>query len=481
MLTPAEEVGLAGLRLASRVSKALDRIPAGEVKALIESIHQLAARRHLAYQRDGVTETIRLLPCPITLRQDQVAYVHYVSQIVHNCVKKLPDLYFSSPAVHGILRLTAEEERWLAECWTACHREANPIFGRLDAMVDFTSPMWKDSLKFVEPNLTGIGGVHLGPTSDRVLAEVLIPAIVERDPKIRLALGADVRELLLQDLSEHLDAIGRPGGRIAFVDPKYETEGPDEPESLVQYYRDRHGIEVLHADPSELTREGDEVYYRGHRIDVAYRDYTVLELRDLVAEGVDVEPMKTLFATNRMVSSIAADLDQKSCWEVFTDPALVAQFFSPEERQVLRRHVLWTRVIADRRTTDPGGASIELLSFARHERESLVLKPNRSYGGDGVLIGPAVGQGEWESALDSAAADPDERWVVQQVTPIPVKEFHVIGDDGAVHLEPFYVVMGFAPSRYGVGLIARASQKQVVNVAQRGGECAVMVSSSVVG
>jgi hypothetical protein len=35
--------------------------------------------------------------------------------------------------------------------------------------------------------------------------------------------------------------------------------------------------------------------------------------------------------------------------------------------------------------------------------------------------------------------------------------------------------MGFAPSRYGISVMARASQKQVVNVAQRGGMCAVMV------
>ena len=35
--------------------------------------------------------------------------------------------------------------------------------------------------------------------------------------------------------------------------------------------------------------------------------------------------------------------------------------------------------------------------------------------------------------------------------------------------------MGFAPSRYGVAVLGRASQKQVVNVAQRGGMCAVMV------
>jgi hypothetical protein len=66
-------------------------------------------------------------------------------------------------------------------------------------------------------------------------------------------------------------------------------------------------------------------------------------------------------------------------------------------------------------------------------------------------------------------------WVVQQLASIPVHEFPVLDPDGGVHLEPFYVVMGFAPSKYGVAIMSRASQKQVVNVAQRGGMCAVAI------
>ena len=52
------------------------------------------------------------------------------------------------------------------------------------------------------------------------------------------------------------------------------------------------------------------------------------------------------------------------------------------------------------------------------------------------------------------------------------------GPDGTVHIEPFYTVMGFAASEDGVAILARASQKQVVNVAQHGGICGVLVSRS---
>ena len=85
-----------------------------------------------------------------------------------------------------------------------------------------------------------------------------------------------------------------------------------------------------------------------------------------------------------------------------------------------------------------------------------------------------VAREAWEAAVERALAD-RERWVVQQLASIPVSEFPVLGPDGRVHVEPFYTVMGFAPTKDGVAVLGRASQKQVVNVAQRGGMCVVMM------
>jgi hypothetical protein len=335
--------------------------------------------------------------------------------------------------------------------------------------------MWKDTLRFVEPNLSGIGGLHLVPTSEAIVADVVVPALQRLDPSLRLEVGKDIRELLIQEIIDHLEAIGRRGRNVCFVEPKYSGSGPDEQEALAQYFHDRHGMTIMHADPSELTLRDGEVYYAGQVVDLAYRDYAVYDLLELEREeGVDVEPMRALFTQNRVISSIGAEMDQKSCWEVLTDPQLTQKYFSAEERQVFRRHVLWTRILSERRTALPDGSTGELVAHAREERESLVLKPNRSYGGEGVVIGPSLTQQEWDAAIDKALAD-KERWVVQGLATIPVSLFPVVGPDGAVHAEPFYTVMGFAPSKYGLAILGRASQKQVVNVAQRGGMCAVMV------
>src|SRR5262245_6371488 len=226
--TPGEEVGRMAQRLAGRVQQALDCVPPAQMVELIHAIHRSATDRHIAYQRDGVTETVRLLPCPLVLRPDQLSYTHYISQTLLNCLKRLPDLYFQVPRVHEVLRLTPVEDEWLRECWTPAHREANTVFARLDAVVDYATPHWLESIKFMESNLSGIGGLHMGPAAMRVLAETVLPALLAHDPSIRLQFTDDMRELLLQDLLEHLAATGRPGGQIVLVDPKYVMEGPDE-------------------------------------------------------------------------------------------------------------------------------------------------------------------------------------------------------------------------------------------------------------
>jgi hypothetical protein len=477
MLTPAEEQGLSGLALASRVYHALYRVGDAQMAGLIDRLYQGARDRHMIYLHDGAMETIRVLPCPITILPDQLAYVRHVTLTIQNALKRFPDLYLTDEDVRHILRLPDAEENWLRECWGRSHREQNPVFGRLDALIDFTSPMWKESFRFVEPNLTGIGGLHMVPTGEGLIDEIVVPALQCHDPGLRLERISDIRELLTREILTHITAMAA-GRRVCFIEPKYADDGPDEQEQVARYLRERHGLDVSHADPGELELQDGKVYYEGRVVDIGYRDYSVADLLDLQEEGVNVEPMRTLLRENRAISSIAADLDQKSCWEVLTDPALCAKYFTSEERDLFQRHILWTRVLSDRNTVLPDGRTAPLLEYVSTHYDTLVLKPNRSYGGEGIILGCAVTRGEWDSAIDAALAEQD-RWVVQQLASIPVREFPVLEPNGTVRDEPFYTVMGFAASEHGMAILARASQKQVVNVAQRGGLAAVMVSRSV--
>ena len=478
VLSPAEALGLSGATLEARIRRAANHVSDATFARIAERLRADAGGNEMIYEYEGVQEPVRLMLRPLLVMQEQLSYVHHVCLQLIEALKRLPDLYLQDEPIRKIVAITPEEERWFRDTWTKDHSRFNSIYGRLDAVCDFTGAGWQDLLHFMEPNLTGVGGIHYAPVAEQLVMRDVLPTLLAHDPGLVVELPRDQRDLFVQVLIDHARAIGRDSCQLCFVEPKYVSEGPAEQSVLSQFLSRRHGLTIAHADPRELRVEGEEVFYEDVQIDVVYRDYELRELIELEKEmGRPLEAMRLLFRQNRVVSSIVGDFDHKSAFEILTDPELGERYFGADDRRLFRRHVLWTRLLADRRTTLPHDKEGDLLDYARKNRELLVLKPNRAYGGTGVMLGAATDQPEWEQALQKAvlsAGDPEQSWVLQTATRLPVHEFPVVGPDGRVFGEPFYAVMGFAATENGLGTICRVSQKQVVNVAQRGGLAAVL-------
>lgn len=470
-LSPDEQA-LRGVSLDLALRQAFASFSPETILKLCRDIRESALRKELVYYREGQTEVINVIMRPMAVFSEQLNYLHYVSQALLGALKRMPELYLKDFKVREIVPLEEDEAKWLWDTWGASHSQFHTVFGRLDAVADLAGAFSKDSLAFIEANLSGAGGVHLIPTAEEIVMENVVPLLRAAAPDLELQAPDDLRDTFLQELLDHAEGIGRAGRSVCLIDPKYAGDGPNEQETLMNMYRAR-GVEVYHADPEELYVRGGEVYYENHLIDVAYRDFEVRELAEMEREGQNVRPMKHLFRQNQMVSSMAGDFDHKSCFELLTDPQY-AGHFTMDERNVFRRHVSWTRLLRETRTSDPVGELVDLLEFTRANREILVIKPNRAYGGEDVLIGPSTAQGQWETAIERAVNAPSE-WVVQRLARIAVYEFPVVTEAGTIETTPFYVVYGFAPTKYGLAVLGRASQKQVVNVAQRGGMLAVLV------
>ena len=100
MLTPAEELGLSGLALASRVHHALYRL--GEdrlVRSDGTTCTKEAVARHMVYLHDGEHRTDPGAALPLTVLPDQLAYIHHVTLTMQNALKRLPELYLDDPDV----------------------------------------------------------------------------------------------------------------------------------------------------------------------------------------------------------------------------------------------------------------------------------------------------------------------------------------------------------------------------------------------
>ncbi|HZJ53867.1 MAG TPA: hypothetical protein VFD38_06980, partial [Myxococcaceae bacterium] len=380
MHTPAEELGLTSRRLGARLRAALLAVAPERMRETLQAIQEDARKAMLLYLHEGRATEVSILPAPLIVLPEQLRYLHAAALALHEATKRMLPLWLADANVRSALPVSHGEESWIRSCWGPAHERGNPVFGRLDAAVLFESPQWKSSLQFLEPNLTGVGGLHMLPSAERILEQRLGPVLSEADPALRLTSGQDIRDLLAGQLLEHLEALGRPGRRICLIEARWADSGPEEQTLLAEHLHRRFGIEVCHADPAELVLDGDQVLFGGEVVDLGYRDYSVEELQELGRRGVDVTPVRALLAQNRMVSSIAAELEQKSMWEVFTDPLLADRHFTPGERDVFRRHVPWTRLLRARTTQLADGTMGDLPEFVRAERELLVLKPNRAYG-----------------------------------------------------------------------------------------------------
>ena len=199
----------------------------------------------------------------------------------------------------------------------------------------------------------------------------------------------------------------------------------------------------------------------------------VLEILEMGRERPrrSVAGMREAFIRNQAISSVAGEFDHKSAWELFTSPEF-SRHFTLTQKRLFRKHLLWTRLFFERITTAPNGKRVELASFARRNRERLVVKPNRAYGGEGVVFGHQVSQSAWERELEKALKHP-ATCVIQQSAPVRAELFPTASADGKVGLTPFFAVTGFAASPDGIAFLGRSSREAVVNVSRRGGLIAI--------
>jgi len=168
----------------------------------------------------------------------------------------------------------------------------------------------------------------------------------------------------------------------------------------------------------------------------------------------------------------------KAFFAVLTDERN-ASLFSAKEKEVIRGHVPWTRVVSDVRTVHDD-KPVELLAFIRKHRNDLVLKPSDEYGGTGVTLGWEATEEDWDATIEKAAAAAKAGgdagcWIVQERIPIRREVFPYItkttGGQGDVEFKDMLV--DFAPYLFQgklCGFLTRLSATGLANVTSGGGQ-----------
>jgi glutathionylspermidine synthase len=229
------------------------------------------------------------------------------------------------------------------------------------------------------------------------------------------------------------------------------------------------GHESIIADPHELEYDGRVLRVGAFEIDIFYKRVVIQEFLEKFPED---NALSNAYRAGKvcMLNSFRTKIpNKKASFAVLSDKKY-AYLFTAEERATIAKHVPWTRRVRDAKV-DFDGREIDLLEKLRRERERFLLKPNDDYGGNGIVLGWETSAGEWDAALQKAL---DESFVAQERAAVEKVMFPAYSDEA----ETKELLIDFDPFLFGgkaEGGLVRLSSSSLVNVAQGGGETALIV------
>ncbi len=406
---------------------------------------------------------------PFFLSPEDEARVRTVAETIAELGERVVTAALNDRHLFAQLHLREEEER-LARI-PAGYGPASTA-SRLDA---FLLP---DSLKFAEYNGESPAGAGYAETLAEIFRELPVMSHFAKKYEVHsYPLSAKLLDALLQTYVEWGGSAQRP--QIAIVD--WEEVPTWSEFEILQARFERMGIPTLIADPRELEWDGKSLVAKEKKIDLVYRRVLI---NDIVAKPAECAALVKAYSANAVcvANNFRCKIPHvKAFFSVLTDEQN-GSLFSHDERELIRKHIPWTRVVADVNTAHYG-RPIELLAFIRKERENLVLKPSDEYGGSGVTLGWETAEAAWDEAIESALTARTGAWIVQERIAIRREVFPYIADVGKVDYRDMLV--DFAPYLFRgklCGFLTRLSSTGLANVTSGGGQVpAFRVSPRTVG
>jgi hypothetical protein len=229
---------------------------------------------------------------------------------------------------------------------------------------------------------------------------------------------------------------------------------------LFERYFTERGYPVKIVTPEELEFNGESLYAGDFRVDLYYKRVLTSEL---------LEKPETARATLEayaagsicLINSFRAKLLHKKLSFALLHDEAYAQLYTPHEREVILRHIPWTRKVSEGKTSYEG-RQVDLVPFIIENRERLVMKPNDEYGGKGVVIGWTVSDGEWQTALKEAL---DDSYVVQGAVQLDKEPYPYYEPGGGLAFHD--VTADLDPFLFGTetaGILTRLSTAALLNV-----------------
>ncbi|HEX6043250.1 MAG TPA: circularly permuted type 2 ATP-grasp protein [Pyrinomonadaceae bacterium] len=394
---------------------------------------------------------------PYILSRRQYQEVKFAAETVAHAFEKVANEALANRQVLDLLCVTPAEEEMA---------RIDPGYERLCVTSRLDSYVTAEGFHFLEYNAESPAGVGDQMQLEKVLFSLpAMRSFLERHPHWLPQPHQSLLDSLLRAYRQWGGEAEQP--RIAIVDWRGVPTGSEF--KILQEYFVACGYPSVIADPADLTYDGDRLSVDGLPIDILYKRVVIHEFLN---RSDREHPLARAYRAGRvfMANSFRSKLvHKKAGLAVLSDPRF-EYLFDPIQREVIGKHVPWTRLVQPS-VTSFRGVEQDLLSLVRQNREEFVLKPNDDYGGHGVFLGWETSAEDWDLALRRAIERP---YVVQER--VAGEKINMPAYSDRVSLDAMYV--DFDPFLFHnevEGALVRLSASALLNVTAGGGQTALLV------
>lgn len=227
----------------------------------------------------------------------------------------------------------------------------------------------------------------------------------EAEPKQRLDLLSDIYSNAAEQFEKYtgIPAQQMRVAALIWKDHEFVEE--------IEYYRDhwrRRGVHAEIVDPRDIEFDGQCVIAKGEEYNFAARWVDLDKIIERKCTGLltaSQQGVLTVYPT--LTSGIAG---KKAIFEILSDPQY-QKYFDADKWQEVQSIIAWTRRLIDREVELPDGSRGNVISFAKANKDYLVIKASVGTEGKEVMIGQDVEQEEWEAQIERVK---EESWIVQE-------------------------------------------------------------------
>jgi hypothetical protein len=374
-------------------------------------------------------------------------------------------------AIHKVGEIAPDDSLMLEQIGlTTGERELvafDPGYPEISVTSRLDSFLTDEKYQFVELNAECPAGIAYSDVAAEFFMDMpLVREFQKRHKVTPLYCREDMLDALLAIYSKVRGQGERP--QIGIVD--YRGLPTQREFELFKEYFELRGYRTTIADPRELELREGKLHHGDFRVDLVYRRVLTTELLEKIDEcrafvdsyasgsAVFVNSFRTKYIHKKMLFGVLTD-DRHQ------------HYFTDEEREAIKRHIPWTRRVADVRTTYDG-QPVDLLEYIRRNRMNLVLKPNDDYGGHGIYIGWESDEKAWDAAIEVALG---EDYMAQERVTTSREIFPYIGEGDVQMIEQLLDVDPLLFFGRVKGCFTRLSSSSLANVTSGAGMVPTMI------